>query len=174
MFLLTKYLNTLQLLCVLGPHFWIPVVRLHNVLKTRYSYISLLFSILTFFVTSQLRYLFVRNSYFFDDARITSYIDMFEIRMEITLRLHFVLACHCDVFLLRCNCVAYLFVVVTFFDKVRITFYFGMFELRMEITLQLRYVFACYYDVIFITSQLRYLFVREIRYILVRLNYVWK
>ena len=150
------------------------MVRLHNVLKTRYSYISLLFSILTFFVTSQLRYLFVRSSYLFDDVRITSYIDMFEIRMEITLQLHFVLACHCDVFLLRHNCLVCLFVVVTIFVNVRITFYFGMFELRMEITLQLRYVFACYCDVIFITSQLRYLFVRELRYILVRLNYVWK
>ena len=116
----------------------------------------------------------LRHSYVIYLFEIVTFSITFEIRMEITLRLHFVLACHCDVFLLRRNCVVYLFVVVRFFDNVRITFYFGMFELRMEITLQLRYVFACFCDVIFITSQLRYLFVRELRYILVRLNYVWK
>ena len=50
---------------------------------------------------------------------------MFELRMEITLQLCFVFACHCDVFLLRCSYVIYLLDVVTF-------------ELRLEITLQLR------------------------------------
>ena len=54
---------------------------------------------------------------------------MFELRLEITLQLCFISACHCDVFLLRYNYVIYLFDVVTF-------------ELRLEITLQLRYVFA--------------------------------
>ena len=54
----------------------------------------------------------------------------------------------------------YFFLVVTFFDNFRFTLYFGTFELRMEITLQLRFVFARHCDVFFITSQLRYLFVR--------------
>ena len=43
----------------------------------------------------------------------------------------FFFARHCDVFLLRCSYVIYLFHVVTF-------------ELRLEITLQLRYAFACH------------------------------
>ena len=63
-------------------------------------------------------------------------------------------------FLLRHSYVFILFDVITFFDDVRITLYFGTFELRMEITLQLRFVFARHCDVFFITSQLRYLFVR--------------
>ena len=50
--------------------------------------------------------------------------------------------------------------VVMFFENVRITLYFGTFELRIDITLQLRFVFARHCDVFFITSQLRYLFVR--------------
>ena len=61
---------------------------------------------------------------------------MFELRMEITLQLCFVFARHCDRFLLRYNCVIYLFDVVTFFDDVRITLYFSTFELRTETTLQ--------------------------------------
>ena len=83
----------------------------------------------------------------------------FELRMEATLQLRFVLVRHCDVFLLRHNYVVYLFDVVTFFNDVRITFYFGMFELRMEITLQLRFIFVRHCEVFFITTQLRYLFV---------------
>ena len=85
-------------------------------------------------------------------------------------------------FLLRQNYVICLFDVGTFFDDVRITLYFVTFELRMEITLQLRFIFALHYNIFFITSQLCYLFVRcscflmtlELRYILVRLNYVRK
>ena len=91
----------------------------------------------------------------------------FELRLEITLQLRYVFSRHCDVILLRHNDVVllrhnyviYLFNVVTFFD-VRITLYFGTFELRMEIMLQLRLVFARHCDEFFITSQLRYLFVR--------------
>ena len=83
------------------------------------------------------------------------------LRMEITygnyVSFLFVIVTY---FLLRHNYVIYLFDVVTFFDNVRITLYFGTFELRMEITLQLRFVFARHCDVFFITSQLRYLFVR--------------
>ena len=85
---------------------------------------------------------------------------MFELRMEITLELCFVFARHCDVFLLRHNCIIYLFGVVMFFDNIRITLYFGTFELRMEIMLQLRFVFGRHCDVLFITSQSHYLFVR--------------
>ena len=80
--------------------------------------------------------------------------------MEITLQLCFVYARHCDVFLLGYNYVIYLFDVVTFFDNVRITLYFGTFKLRMEITLQLRSVLIRHCNIFFITSQLRYLFVR--------------
>ena len=71
---------------------------------------------------------------------------MFELRMEITLQLCFVFAHHCDGFLLRYNCVIYLFDVVTFLDDVRITLYFSTFELRTEITLQNGYflvTFVC-------------------------------
>ena len=74
---------------------------------------------------------------------------MFELRMEITLQLCFIFACHCDVLLLRYNYIIYLFDVVTLFDNVRIWLYFGAFELRMEITLQLRFVFARHCDVFF-------------------------
>ena len=63
-------------------------------------------------------------------------------------------------FSLRHNYVFYLLDVITFFDEVRITLYFDMFELRMEIKLQLRFVFARHCQVFFITSELRYLFVR--------------
>ena len=97
---------------------------------------------------------------FFDNVIITLNFDRFQLRMEKTLQLRFVFARHCDAFLLRRNYVIYLFTIVAFYDNVRITFYFGTFELRMEIALQLRYVFASHCDVIFITSQLRYLFVR--------------
>ena len=85
---------------------------------------------------------------------------MFELRMEITLQLCFVLARHCDIFLLRHNYVIYLFDVVTIFDNVRIMLYSGTFELRMKITLHLRFAFARHCDVFLITSRSRYLFFR--------------
>ena len=127
----------------------------------------------------------------FDNVRTTLYFGTFELRLEITLQLHYVFARHCDVISFFCNFSFfitsqlryYLFDVVTFFDNVRITLYFGTFELRMEITLQLRFVFARHCDVFFITSQLRYFFVccsyfflmtLELGYILVRSNYVLK
>ena len=92
----------------------------------------------------------------------------FELRLEITLQLRYAFARHCNVILLRHNDVVllrhnyfiYLFDVVTFFDNVRITLYFGTFELRIETTLQLYFAFAPHCDVFFITSQLRYLFLR--------------
>ena len=102
---------------------------------------------------------------------------MFELRMKITLRLCFVFARHCDVSLLRYNYVTYLFIVVTF-------------ELRLEITLQLQYVFSRHCDVILLRHNevfllrhnyviclfdvVTFLIMLLLRYILVRLNYVWK
>ena len=138
----------------------------------------------------------------FHNVRIMFYCGTFALRMEITLKLRFVLVRYCDVFLLRhtyvdyllmylrflktlefryilvpsnCawkwrdnyasllfvfvtyfllrhNCVIYLFDVVMFFDNVRNRFYFGTFELRMEITVQLRFAFVGYCNVVFITS----------------------
>ena len=128
-----------------------------------------MFIILTYFLLrhNYVIYLFDGIT-FFDDVRITLYFDMFELCMEITLQLRYVFARNCDVILLRHNDVVllrhnyllYLFDVVTFLDNVRITLYFGTFALRMEIILQLRFVFVRHCDLFFITSQLRYLFVR--------------
>ena len=103
----------------------------------------------------------------FDNVRISLYFGTCELRLEITLQLRYVFACHCDVILLRHNDVVslrlnyaiYLFDVDTIFGNVSITLYFVAFELRVEIKLQLRFVFARHCDVFFITSQLRYLFV---------------
>ena len=61
---------------------------------------------------------------------------MFQLRMEITLQLHFVVLVIVMYFFLSCHIyVIYLFVAVTFFDDVRITLYLGTFKLRTEITL---------------------------------------
>ena len=89
---------------------------------------------------------------------------------------------HFNIFLLRHNYVIYLFDGITFFDDVKGTFYFDMFELRMEITLQLCFVFARDCDVfllrhnyiIYLFGVVMFLITLELRYILVRLNYVWK
>ena len=122
-------------------------------------------------ITLQLCFVFARHCDIFLPYNYVLYlfdVVTFELHLEIILQLRYVFACHCDVILLRHNDVVllrhnyviYLFDVVTFFDNVRITLYFGTFELRIEITLQLRFVFARHCDVFFITSQLRYLFVR--------------
>ena len=71
---------------------------------------------------------------FFDNVRITLYFGTFEVRMEITLQLHFVFARDCDVFLCH-NYTMDLLVEVTVFDDVRIKLYFSTFELRTEIVL---------------------------------------
>ena len=63
-----------------------------------------------------------------------------------------------------------------------ITFFCGRFALYMEIKLKLRFFFVRHCDVLFITSQLHYLFVwcnyvfktLELRYIWVRTIYLWK
>ena len=138
----------------------------------------------------------------FHNVRIMFYCGTFALRMEITLKLRFVLVRYCDVFLwrhnyvdhlliylrffktlefryilvpsncawkwrdnyasllfvfvtyflLRHNCVIYLFDIVMLFDNVRNRFYFGTFELRMEITVQLRFVFVGYCNVFVTTS----------------------
>ena len=80
--------------------------------------------------------------------------------------------------------------MVTFSDNVRITLYFGTFELRLEMTLQYHYAFARHCDVIllrhndvvllrhnyviYLFSVVTFLITLELRYTLVRLNYVWK
>ena len=53
-------------------------------------------------------YLFVVVT-FFDDVRITLYFGTFELRVEITLLLRFVIARHCDVFFIMSQS-RYLFV----------------------------------------------------------------
>ena len=63
-----------------------------------------------FFISSQLRYLFVPcSSTFSDDVRITLYFGTFELRMEIMLQLRFVFVRHCNVFLITSQ-LRYLFV----------------------------------------------------------------
>ena len=69
-----------------------------------------------------------------------------------------------------------------FSDEVRDRFYFGTFELLMKTTLQLRFVFGRHCNIFFITSQLRFclfdivtfFMTLELRYIMVRSNYVRK
>ena len=58
------------------------------------------------------------------------------------------------------------------FHDVRTTFFSGTFALCMEIKLKLCFIFARHCDVYFITSQLRYLFVRCTYVFLRRQNYV--
>ena len=65
-------------------------------------------------------------------------------------------------FLLRCIYVICLFDKVTFFNDVRITFYFGTFKLRMEITLRLPFVFV---------RQLRYVLVTFLDYVRITLYF---
>ena len=125
-----------------------------------------------FFITSQLRSLFVRCSYFPYDVRVTLHFGMFKLRTEVTLHLRFVLFVIVTYSLLHRIYVFYLFDVVTFSNDVRITFYFGMFELHMEITLHLRFVFVRHCDIFFITSQLRYLFVVCSYVFWLRYNYI--
>ena len=135
---------TLQLCFVYARHC--------DVFLLGYNYVIYLFDVVTFF----------------DNVRIKLYFGTFELRLEIILQLRYVFARHCDVILLRHNDVTllrhnyviYVLNIVTFFDNVRITLYFGTFKLRMEITLQLRSVLIRHCNIFFITSQLRYLFVR--------------
>ena len=109
---------------------------------------------------SQLRYLFVRCSYFFITLELryilvrSSYVWIWRYNYVSIL---FIIVTY---FSLRHNYVTYFFDLVTFFDDVKVTFYFATFEIPTEITLQLRFVFVRHCDIIFITLHLRYLFVR--------------
>ena len=82
-----------------------------------------------FFITSQLRYLFVRYSNVFLTLELR-YILVRSNNVTLQLRLFFVR--YCDVFFMTLQ-LRYLF--VRCFNDVRITFYFGTFEVRTEITL---------------------------------------
>ena len=67
-------------------------------------------------------------------------------------------------------------------NNVRITLYFYMFELRTEIMLQLRFLFDLHCNVfllrhnfaIYLFNINMFLITLELRYILVRLSYIWK
>ena len=123
------------------------------------------------------------------------YFGTFKLGLEITWQLRFVFARYCDGILLcrndvvlrRHNYIIYLldvviFFIVVIFHNVRITLYFGTFELRMEITLQLCFVLAHHFDVFLLRHNyvinlfvvVTSLMTLELRYILVRSNYVLK
>ena len=70
-------------------------LRMEIMLKLRFVFVG---HYDVFFIMSQLRYLFARCGYVFDDVRITLYFGMFELRMEIMLKLRFVFVRHYDVF----------------------------------------------------------------------------
>ena len=122
-----------------------------------------------YFITSQLRYLFVRCTYVF--LRRQNYVIFWYVRImcrnEVTIVFQF-----CSLLWRIFYYVIYLFNAVTFFYDFSNRFYFGTFELCMEIMLQLRFVFVRHCNVFFITSQLRYLFVRCSYAFWWRYNYV--
>ena len=84
------------------------MIRLHNALKQRYSYVSFLFSILTQLLGhNYVIYLFDVVT-IFDNVIIKLYFDAFELRIEKSLQLRFVFARPCDVFFIKSN-LRYLF-----------------------------------------------------------------
>ena len=109
---------------------------------------------LPFLKTLELRYIFVRSNY------VWKWHENY-----ISFLLVIVIFCYVTI-------VIYLFDVVALFNDVRNRFYFGTFKLRMDIKLQLRFVFAPHCNIFFITSQLRYLFVRCSYVFWWRSNYV--
>ena len=84
---------TLQLRYVFARHCDVILLRHNDVVLLRHNYVIYLFDVVTFF----------------DDVRITLYFGTFELRIEITLQLHFVFARHCDVFFITSQ-LRYLFV----------------------------------------------------------------
>ena len=72
-YVLTKYGNMIQILCVLGSHFWIPflwyvcITYWNNVIAMFHFRLSLLHT----FIASELRYVSVQMVSFFDNVRIT-------------------------------------------------------------------------------------------------------
>ena len=97
------------------------VVRLYLLWKQRYNYVLFFFVIVKYFL---LRHNYV--IYFIDvvtfsyDVRITLYFGMFELRMKVTLQLHFVFVRRCDVFFL--TSLIYLFDVVAFLTTLELRF----------------------------------------------------
>ena len=57
-------------------------LRMEKMLQLRFAFVR---HCNVFFITSQLRCLFVLCNYVFDDVRITLYLCTFELRTEITL-----------------------------------------------------------------------------------------
>ena len=84
---------TLQLRYVFARHCDVILLRHNDVVLLRHNYVIYLFDVVTFF----------------DNVRITLYFGTFELRIEITLQLHFVFARHCDVFFITSQ-LRYLFV----------------------------------------------------------------
>ena len=124
-------------------------VRSGDVWKVRHNYLT------SWFVN--LLYLFLRQNYVINAfLTMTYYVPLWYIalRMEITYGnyVSFLLVI-VTFFLFRHICIIYLFDVIT-------TLHFGPFKLRTEMTWKLRLVFVRHFNVLFITSQLRYLFVR--------------
>ena len=72
-----------------------------------------------FFISLQLRYLFVSCSYVFGDARNRYYFGTFDLHMEITLQLRFIFVRYCNVFFITSQ-LRYLFVQCSY--DVRITY----------------------------------------------------
>ena len=73
---------TLQLRYVFARHCDVILLRHNDVVLLRHNYVIYLFDVVTFF----------------DNVRTTLYFRTFELRTEITLKLCFVFARHCDVF----------------------------------------------------------------------------
>ena len=73
---------TLQLRYVVARHCEVVLLRHNDVVSLRHNYVIYLFDVVTFF----------------DNVRTTLYFRTFELRTEITLKLCFVFARHCDVF----------------------------------------------------------------------------
>ena len=119
-----------------------------------------------FWIILEIRYLLLRSNYVHKYDLITLRVRFSFLEFFCVERLHNVsMLCFAFVFIVRCfllrqNHVIYLFDVLTLFDNVRTTLYFVIFELRMEIMSQLRFAIARHCDVFFITSKLRYLFLR--------------
>ena len=72
-----------------------------------------------FFISLQLRYLFVSCSYVFGDIRNRCYFGTFDLHMEITLQLRFIFVRYCNVFFITSQ-LRYLFVQCSY--DVRITY----------------------------------------------------
>ena len=149
-FFMTLGLRSFVVCCITyGNNVWNNVWKLRLFLLVivtrflfRHNYVICLFEVVTFF----------------DDVRITLLRSNYVRKWgeNYVLFLFIIVTC----FLVRYNYVIYLFNIVTFFDDVRNRFDFGTFELPMEITLQLHLVFVRHFNVIFLISQLSYLFVR--------------